>query len=309
MTRSRARLAGTPAGSALQCKESSSTAKPAQRSALADVTNEVPAEAQQVQIEKLKPTAQVAVSEAAASEGFSFDTPVAKGAVDTETPDLTPQEPPSGEHTTVAQLLAGLGLRERMDVTPPRTGQTPAPHALGLFPAGSPAGDRWVPKPATPLSGTEAPWPAIVAGAGAGRRVQSKVEAVATFDPRSLRQLKKEVRAKAGAAATFAAPPQQSTSGKAGGQGTSDEACDAMVALEASSGVSSEYTGAAGAEEAAASEEVSSELCGALGALALERTSREPLRGLPLATGRAYHRTARAAWCRAAGLRHTALHT
>lgn len=40
----------------------------------------------------------------------------------------------------MAQLLEGLGLRERMAVTPPRAGQPPAPHALGLFPPGGAAG-------------------------------------------------------------------------------------------------------------------------------------------------------------------------
>ena len=40
----------------------------------------------------------------------------------------------------MAQLLEGLGLRERMAVTPPRAGQPPALHALGLFPPGGAAG-------------------------------------------------------------------------------------------------------------------------------------------------------------------------
>ena len=37
----------------------------------------------------------------------------------------------------MAQLLDALDLEERMNSTPPRTGATPAPRALGLFPPGS----------------------------------------------------------------------------------------------------------------------------------------------------------------------------
>ena len=37
----------------------------------------------------------------------------------------------------MAQLLDALDMEERMNTTPPRTGATPAPRALGLFPPGS----------------------------------------------------------------------------------------------------------------------------------------------------------------------------
>ncbi|BDA43386.1 hypothetical protein COCOBI_04-3980 [Coccomyxa sp. Obi] len=103
-----------------------------------------------------------------------------------------------------------------------------------------------------------------VQAAAPSQNIKSMVKPTTPYDPRSLRQMKQELKGAAKSKAVAGLP------------------CDS----QASDTI--QYTGAVCAAEAEESEEASSELCKALDDLSIapKGASKEPLRGLPVAAGR-----------------------